>query len=328
MKFDLNRPARGGSAFGGKKITVIGGGTGTYNLLLGLKQYDVSLSAIVTTADSGGSSGQLRDEFGVLPPGDLRRCLIALSENRGDIWRKIFDYRFAGEREKNNMGNLIITALTKITGDFPTAIEVAAELLEVKGQVVPATLDDVHLNAELENGQVIYGETNIDIPKHNPELKIKRVFLEPKAFAYKKAIASIMDSDLVVIGPGDLYTSIIPNLLVEGLVAALKATNAKVIYVCNVMTKYGETNNFSASDFIKELQRYSNQAIDHVIVNTTKPSSELSESYAKENSFFVMPDVRGKPQHVTKADLISSSVLFRHDCKKLAKVIMEIHPVK
>ena len=307
-----------------KKITVIGGGTGTYNLLLGLKQYDVSLAAIVTAADSGGSSGQLRDEFGVLPPGDLRRCLIALSGNRGDIWRKIFEYRFDGQHEKNNMGNLIITALTKITGDFPTAIEVASELLEVKGSVVPATLDDVHLVAELENGQVVHGETNIDIPKHNPELKIKRVFLEPKAFAYKKAIASIMDSDLVIIGPGDLYTSIIPNLLVEGIVAALKVTNAKIIYVCNIMTKYGETNNFAASDFIKEIQRYSNQALDRVIVNTTKPSPELSESYAKENSFFVSPDVSGEREHVTKADLISSSVLFRHDPKKLAKVIMEI----
>src|SRR3989338_5323647 len=307
MKFDLNMPARGGShargrqgAFGGKKITVIGGGTGTYNLLLGLKQYDVSLSAIVTTADSGGSSGQLRDEFGVLPPGDLRRCLIALSENRGDIWRKIFDYRFAGERE-NNMGNLIITALTKITGDFPTAIEVAAELLEVKGQVVPATLDDVHLNAELENGQVIYGETNIDIPKHNPELKIKRVFLEPKAFAYKKAIASIMDSDLVVIGPGDLYTSIIPNLLVEGLVAALKATNAKVIYVCNVMTKYGIAPEdypalpaFAKSNFVAIRAPALKSMIDNTIfaISTDETRYHLNGAFmdaVKDNGFPIFP---------------------------------------
>lgn len=306
-----------------KKITVIGGGTGTYNLLLGLKQYDVSLSAVVTAADSGGSSGQLRDEFGVLPPGDLRRCLVALSENRADIWRKIFEYRFDGEQERNNMGNLIITALTKITGDFPTAIEVASELLEVKGQALPATLDNVQLGAELENGQVIHGETNIDIPKHNPELKIKRVFLEPKAFAYKKAIAAIMNSDLVVIGPGDLYTSIIPNLLVEGIVPALKITKAKVIYVCNVMTKYGETNNFTARDFILEIQRYSNNAIDHVILNTKRPSTELSKVYANENSFFVEPDICGSINHITKADLISNAVLFRHDAKKLAKVIME-----
>ncbi len=311
-----------------KKITVIGGGTGTYNLLLGLKQYDVSLSAIVTAADSGGSSGQLRDEFGILPPGDLRRCLVALSENRGDIWRQIFEYRFDGEHERNNMGNLIITALTKITGDLPTAIEVAAELLEVKGQVLPATLDNVHLCAELENNQVIYGETNIDIPKHNPELKIKRVFLEPKAFAYKKAIHCIMESDLVIIGPGDLYTSIIPNLLVEGIVPALKVSNAKVIYVCNVMTKYGETNNFSASNFIQEIQRYSNNAIDHVILNTKRPSADLSKNYAKENSFFVNPDVSGDSKHITKTDLISDSILFRHDCKKLAKTIMEINPVE
>jgi len=307
-----------------KKITVIGGGTGTYNLIMGLKQYDVHLSAIVTASDSGGSSGQLRDEFGVLPPGDLRRCLVALSENRADIWRQIFEYRFDGVHEKNNMGNLIITALTKITGDFPTAIEVVSELLEVKGQAVPATLDNVHLCAELENGQIIYGETNIDIPKHNPELKIKRVFLEPKAFAYKKAIAAIMNADLVVIGPGDLYTSIIPNLLVEGIVPALKVTNAKVVYVCNVMTKYGETNNFKASDFVKEIQRYSNKAINHVILNTRQPSVELSQKYANENSFFVEPDIDGDVKHVTKTDLISNTVLFRHDNKKLAKIIMQI----
>ncbi len=307
-----------------KKITVIGGGTGTHNLLLGLKQYDVDLSAIVTAADSGGSSGQLRDEFGVLPPGDLRRCLVALSGNRGDIWRQIFEYRFEGEHERNNMGNLIITALTKITGDFPTAIEVASELLEVKGQAVPATLDNVHLCAELENNEIIFGETNIDIPKHNPELKIKRVFLEPKAFAYKKAITAIMNADLVIVGPGDLYTSIIPNLLVEGIVPALKVTSAKVIYVCNVMTKYGETNDFAASDFVKEIQRYSNNAIDHVILNTKRPSDELSKNYAREYSYFVYPDINGSSSHVTKADLISNTILFRHDSKKLAKIIMEI----
>lgn len=324
MKVNSNMPKRGGFAFGGKKITVIGGGTGTYNLLLGLKPYDVKLTAIVTAADSGGNSGQLRDEFGVLPPGDLRRCLVALSENRGDIWREIFEYRFEGAREKNNLGNLIITALTKITGDLPTAIEVASELLEAKGQVFPATLDNVHLGAELDNGQIIQGETNIDIPKHNPELKIKRVFLEPKAFAYKKAVSSIMEADLVVIGPGDLYTSIIPNLLVEGIVAALKITEAKVIYVCNIMTKYGETNNFAASDFIKEIQRYSHNALDHVILNTKSPKEELASRYSQENSFFVAPDVSGDAKHVIKADLTNDLMLLRHDAKKLAKIIMEI----
>jgi uncharacterized cofD-like protein len=307
-----------------KKITVIGGGTGTYTLLQGLKYYDTYLSAIVTAADSGGSSGHLRDEFGVLPPGDLRRCLVALSENRGDIWRKIFEYRFEGKHEKNNMGNLIITALTKITGDLPSAIEVASELLEVKGSAVPATLDNTHLCAELENGQVILGENNIDIPKHNPELKIKRVYLEPKAIAYKKAILAIMNSDIVVIGPGDLYTSIIPNLLVNEIVDALKSTNAKIVYVCNVMTKYGETNNFNASDFLKEIQRYSNNAIDRVILNTKRPSQELTKNYASENSFFVQPNIDGDERHVIKADLINDSILFRHDSNKLAKIIMEI----
>jgi len=307
-----------------KKITVIGGGTGNFTLLQGLKYYNTDLSAVVTTADSGGSSGRLRDEFGVLPPGDLRRCLVALSENRGDVWRRIFEYRFDGENEKNNMGNLIITALTKITGDLPNAIDAASELLEVKGNVAPATLDSVHLCAELENGQTIFGEKNIDVPKHDPRLKINRVYLRPHALAYKKAVSIIMDSDIIVLGPGDLYTSIIPNLLVEGITKALKETKAKVVYVCNVMTKYGETNNFTAKDFLEEVQRYSNNAIDCVVLNTKEPTRELSKKYAHENSFFVRPNIYGDDSHVIKTDLISDSSLFRHDPKKIAKILMTI----
>lgn len=316
----------------GRKIIVIGGGTGSYTLLKGLKYYDADLTAIVTTADSGGSSGQLRDEFGVLPPGDLRRCLVALSEKRGDIWRKIFEYRFNGHTENNNLGNLIITALTKITGDLPEAIEVVSELLETRGRVVPATLDSVHLCAELENGQKILGEANIDIPKHDPDLKIEKVYLEPRAFAYKQAIEAIIDSDLVVIGPGDLYTSIIPNLLVAGINQALKSTRAKVVYVCNLMTKYGETTNFSAKDFVQEVQKYSGDSLDAVLLNIRRPSPALAEAYALENSFFVEPNIWGDPSAVIKVDLLEEQdeaydnghirPLIRHDAGKLARVVV------
>lgn len=317
-----------------KKITIIGGGTGSYTLLKGLRDYHVDLSAIITTADSGGSSGQLRDEFGVLPPSDLRRCLIALSEKRNDIWRKIFEYRFNGVRENNNLGNLIITALTKIVGSLPVAIDAVSELLEVKGKIIPITLDDVNLCAMLEDGQVISGETNIDIPKHDPNLKIKEVFLQPKAFAYKEAIQTIFESQLIIIGPGDLYTSIIPNLLVEGIASALKETSARIFYVTNVMTKQGETNNFSAQDFVKEIQKYSNNSLDGVICNNKKPDIELAEVYAQENSFFVEPDIIGQSNQVIKADLIEENPevqeagkrrpLIRHSAHKLAKIVMEL----
>ncbi|HLD28143.1 MAG TPA: gluconeogenesis factor YvcK family protein [Patescibacteria group bacterium] len=317
-----------------RKITVIGGGTGTYTLLKGLKYYDVDLTAIVTTADSGGSSGQLRDEFGVLPPGDLRRCLVALSEKRGDVWRQIFEYRFNGEQEKNNLGNLIITALVKLTGDLPRAIDVVSDLLEVNGRVLPATLDNVHLCAKLEDGQIVVGESNIDIPKHNSKLKIREVYLEPQAHAYKDATKAIMNSDLVIMGPGDLYTSIIPNLLVEGIPQALKATSAKVYYVCNVMTKHGETSGFTAKDFILEIQKYSGHVLDGVICNSKEPSPELAEIYSQEQSYFVRPNVQGDSKKVIKEDLIEENPeayekgkkrpLIRHDSKKLAKIIVTI----
>jgi len=305
-----------------KKITVIGGGTGSYTLLKGLKNYDLDIAGIVTTSDNGGSSGELRDEFGILPPGDIRQCLVALSD-KGRLWRELFDYRFEGNKEKNNLGNLIMTALTKLHGDLPSAIKYASEILDVKGEVIPITLDKVHLCAELEDGQIIKGETNIDIPKHNPELKIKKVYLEPQAFAYKNAINRILDSDFIVIGPGDLYTSIIPNIIVEGIKEAINKTKAKVVYVCNVMTKYGETNNFNASDFLREVEKYLDKNVDYIILNSEEPKLEISEKYRKENSFFVKPDLEG--DKVKKSNLIGDDTpLFRHDSEKLVRNIMEI----
>ncbi len=313
-----------------KKIVIIGGGTGSFTLLKGLKYYDVDLSAIVTTADSGGSSGQLRDEFGVLPPGDLRQCLIALSEKQSDVWRQLFEYRFDGQIEKNNLGNLILTALTKISGDLPKALEIAADMLEVTGHVYPATLDQVHLCAELENGQTIIGESEIDIPKHDPELSIQSVYLSPKAYAYKGAVQAILTADLILIGPGDLYTSIIPNLLVTDMVEALKETKGKVYYVCNVMTKYGETNNYKASNFVREIQRYSHQALDGVICNNKQPQQEIADYYRREKSKYVQPNIRG--ENVILTDLLDENLkatvkgkikpLIRHDSQKLAKVIV------
>lgn len=316
------------------KITVLGGGTGSYTVLKGLKHYDIELSSIVSTADSGGSSGSLRDEFGVLPPGDLRRCLVALSENRGDIWRRIFEYRFEGEKENNNLGNLIITALAKITGDLPSALDAVSDILEVKGRILPATLDKSNLCARLSNDQIIIGETNIDQPQHDADLKIEKVFLEPRAFAYKKTIETILNSQLIVIGPGDLYTSIIPNLLVEGIASAINQSRAKKVYVANIMTKNGETNNFTAGDFTSIIEKYLNGPLDYVIINSKKPSEELLASYQVEKSFFVEPTLADGRYQTILADLIDEEPLaqengktrplIRHDSEKLARTIMEL----
>lgn len=316
-----------------KKIVVIGGGTGSYTVLKGLKDYNTKLSAVVSISDNGGSSGVLRDEFGVLPPGDLRRALLALSNENG-IWRELFNYRFDGESQNHNMGNLIMTAMTKIKGDMPSAIEEISKILKIEGKVCPVSLDTVHLCAELEDGKVIRGETNIDIPKHDSENKIKKVYLEPKAFAYKGAIETIKSADLIVLGPGDLYTSIIPNLLVEGVCEALEKTEAKIVYVSNIMTKKGETDNFELNDFVTTIKKYLNCNIDYILANNKEPSAEISESYKAEKSYFVKPNITEGNYEVIKTDLIDEEPLakengkvrplIRHDSKKLARALMEL----
>lgn len=308
------------------KIAVIGGGTGTYTALTGLKNYTSNLTAVVTMADSGGSSGILRDEFGVLPPGDVTRCLVALSNDSGRL-RELFDYRFNGVDEKHKLGNLIMTALEKITGNPAEAIKEAAKILSITGRVVPVTIDRAHLYAELEDGQIIMGESNIDIPKHNPNLKIKRVWLEPKCYIYRETSEALLDADAIIIGPGDLYTSIIPNLVVSGMPDILRKSKAKKIYICNIMTKHGETNNFKASDFVYMVEDYIGQKLDYIICNSQRPDSELMKYYTKERSFFVEPDLNDDRAIVR--DMLSdgrqiSKTLLRHDPQKLARAIMGV----
>ncbi len=318
-----------------KKIVIIGGGTGSFTLIKGLRDYDTSLTAIVSVSDSGGSSGKLRDEFGILPTGDIRLCLIAMSEER-EIWRDLFKYRFSGGVENHSLGNLIMTALADIKGGFIEGLDQVSKILKIKGKVIPVTLETTHLCAELENGEVIRGETNIDIPKHDTSVKIKKVFLEPKSFAYRSAIESIKDkNDLIIIGPGDLYTSIIPNLLVEGVKEAIKESDAKKVFVCNIMTKKGETSNFTANEFIEEIKKYLGFYPDLVICNNNLPSKELAESYKDEESFYVSPNIeKNENYNVIKSDLIDEEPhakedgkrrpLIRHDSQKLARLIMSI----
>jgi len=310
-----------------QKIVVIGGGTGSYTVLRGLKNYDVELTAVVSMMDSGGSTGKLRDEFGFLPPGDVRRCLIALSPD-ASMLRNLFDYRFNKGQGLNghNLGNLLLTALRDITGAEESAIQEASSILNIKGKIVPVTTKNCQLGTVMENGQVIVSETNIDVPRHDSNLKVKELFLAPRPpAAYKGAINSILSADKIIIGPGDLYTSILPNLLVNGISEAIKKSKAKKIYVCNIMTKHGETTGFKAADFVAEIEKYlGKKVIDFVVCNNKKPTDKMIAEYSKEKSEFVEPNIKDNNYKVIKTDLLDNIHLARHNPEKLAKTIVGI----
>ena len=315
-----------------RKIAVIGGGTGTFMLLKGLKKYTADLTAICTMFDSGGSAGILRDEFGFLPPGDIRRAILALAPESSEtrILRELFNYRFAKGNglSGHNFGNLLLTALKDITKDELGAIYEASRIFNIKGKVLPVTLDCANLCAELENGQIITGETNIDIPKHDSSLKIKRVFLDSTARILPDAAEGILDAEIIVIGPGDLFTSLIPNLLVDGAADAIKRSIAKKVFVCNIMTKNGETADFKASDFLNTIEAYlGKNVLTHFIVNNKKCSDVFLKKYAEENAFqvdideklFLRNDIK-----IISGDFVNDLEIVRHDSNKIAKAIIEL----
>lgn len=309
-----------------KKVVVIGGGTGVFTVLTGLKEYPFHLSAIVSMADDGGSTGLLREEFGTLPAGDIRRALIALSDSNKKILSELFNFRFGEETslKGHSLGNLLLTALEKITGDFSSGVDEAVEILNVKGQVIPVTLTRTRLFAELEDGKIIEGETNIDIPKHDGKTKIKRVFLKPNVKANPKALKAIEEADAIILGPGDVYTSVLPNLIVEGVAEAIKKSKATVIFNVNIMTKFGETNKFKASDFIEKMEEsLGENAIDYVTVNTEKPRGEIVKRYERENVEFVENDL-GKDKRLVEGNFLRNGMFLRHDAEKLAKALSKI----
>jgi len=317
------------------KFVVIGGGTGTYTVLTGLRDFPVDLTAIVSMFDSGGSSGRLRDEFGILPPGDVRQALLALSKLPVDklILRQLLDYRFNNGigLKGHSFGNLLLTALTGITGRIDLAIAEAAKILDVQGRVLPVSLDNCHLCARLEDGTIIKGETNIDIRRVRPELKILDVFLDPPAKIFSGAKKVILEADLIILGPGDLYTSTIPNLLVEGMPQILAKSKANIFYICNLMTKYGETQNFAVSDFIKEIQRYLGPAakkLKKVLVNNYwRVPKNLLVRYYQEKSYPVKYDRKNCQKlgaEIVSLPLVSSGQLLRHNASKLAKAILNL----
>lgn len=309
-----------------KRVVFIGGGTGGFTVLSGLRDYPYHLSAIVSMADDGGSTGLLREEFGTLPAGDIRRALIALSDSNKKVLSELFNFRFDEESSLHghSMGNLLLTALEKITGDFASAVKEAGEVLNIKGEVIPVTLTRTRLNATLTDGTTVVGETNIDIPKHDGNKKIKGIFLDPQVDANLEAIEAIGNADAIIIGPGDVYTSVLPNLAVTGIVDALKNSKGKVIYNVNIMTKFGETNGFKALDFVEKMEEYlGKDVIDFVSVNIERPTGEVIERYEKEQVEFVENNLEGDKRLVT-GDFLREGMFLRHDPEKLAKKLSEI----
>ena len=313
----------------GPKIVVLGGGTGLAVLLHGLKEDTSNITAIVTVADDGGSSGRLRNEFDVLPPGDIRNCLIALSDAEG-LMRELFQYRFTeGEGLKgHSFGNLFITALSKITGDFEKAIKESSKVLAIRGRVVPSTLEKVTLTAKRADGTETSGESTI--PKVTGTVsRIKRLYLNPAgAKATPEALVALREADAIVIGPGSLYTSLLPNLLVGGVVETILKSRAVKIYLCNVMTQHGETDGFSASDHVDALLKHtSSDFVDYVFVNTAKIPQRFLGKYKSEDAFPVEPDIKNIREMglgVVEGDMIKVDDYIRHNAEKISKRILEL----
>ena len=310
----------------GPKIVVIGGGHGLSTLLHGLKNYTSNITAVVTVADDGGSTGKLRKQFGLVAPGDIRNCLVALADTE-PLMSDLFQFRFGGKAELDghSFGNLFITAMTKITGDFEKAVKESSKVLAIRGQVVPSTLEEVDLIAEYEDGTKISGESKI------PEEKkpIKRIYLNRKdCEATPEAISAIKEADVIVIGPGSLYTSIIPNLLIKGITKAILESKALKIYVCNIMTQSGETDNFKASDHIEAIVAHAKSKLfDYCILNRAEISTEFVEKYKEEDAYVVVADdekIEEMGFSVIKENLVSTKDYVRHDTQKLAKIIMDL----
>ena len=309
----------------GPRVVAIGGGTGLAALLGGLKRGTSNLTAVVTVADDGGSSGLLRTDMGVLPPGDIRNCLVALADDESLLGR-LFQYRFRdGDLQGHSFGNLYLAALAEVTGDFERAVQESTSVLKVRGRVLPATLEDVQLHAQLEGGERVAGESSITAHERRP----LRVWLSPEApRPLPQAIEAIARADLVVLGPGSLFTSVIPNLLIPGVCDALRATHAGVVYVCNVMTQPGETDGLSAADHLEALYRHgASGLIDTVLVNDTPISGELAEAYARQGACPVDVDDRRLQElgvHVVHAPLAAGSNVFRHDPAQLSRAVLRL----
>jgi len=283
--------------------------------------------------DSGGSTGRLRDELGILPPGDILKCILALSPYQ-NACRSILLKRFKNDRRLagHSAGNMLLTMLSRYTGNFPAGVAALAEILDVDGTILPVTIDRATLVAELTDGKRIYGEEAIDLPRGNQREQIKDVFLVPhhhdSISVYPPVIKAIEQADYIFIGPGDLFTSIIPNLIVPGVKEILQKTNAKIYFIVNIMTKFGETHNYLGNDFVNRLEERLERKVDGVIGNTTKPIKKILDTYREQKSDFVRIDIKdsfwdNRDIHLTDV-LDTHAMIARHDPKKLNQIIQDI----
>ena len=323
------------STTGGQNLVAIGGGTGLSTLLAGLKQrvgksdgqlWIENLSAIVTVSDDGGSSGRLRDELQMLPPGDIRNCMIALSED-SSLLSRLFRYRFRGQGELggHSFGNLFLAALTEVTGDFTEAIRLSSEILASKGHIFPATISDVRLLAELEDGSVVSGETQISKSAE----PIRRLRLEPeRCLPLPQVLRAIRDADVITVGPGSLYTSILPNLLVAQVARVIGQTNATKIFVNNLMTQPGETDGYTARAHLETVKQYAPEIhFDFIVVNNRRISAEQAELYAAEGAYQIgiddpIEEALDQTTEIVRADLLDGGEKVRHNADRLAQVVL------
>lgn len=310
----------------GLKIVTLGGGTGLSSLLRGLKPMTSNLVAVVTVCDDGGSSGRLSKDLGLLPPGDIRNCLVALADDES-LLSELFNHRFQNGNDLggHSFGNLFLAALTEVVGDFEEAIQVSSQILATRGKVIPATLDKVTLCARMRGGTLVRGESSIT----DAGGIVEEVYLDPPgATPAPEVLASLASADAVVLGPGSLFTSVIPNLLVEGMEEALRALKCPKIYVCNVMTQPGETDNFGAADHLAALERHVGAGlVDTIVINIETPSDELLRRYAAEGAHPVDPQIERLNKmgvKVVGANLISSDNLVRHDSERLAATLIDL----
>ena len=324
------------------KIVVIGGGTGTFVALSGLKKHPVELTAVVSMADSGGSNRIIRDDFGLLPTSDIRQCMVALAETNGEseLLRKLFMYRFHQGKGIAGMtfGNLFIAALSDIMGSQEVAIEETGKILRISGTILPVTADSVDLVAEYEDGSRVVGEHEIDEPSHDGRMRIVKLSTKPSGRVDRHAAVAIREADLVVLGPGDLYTSILADVVIGGVPEAIQACRGKIAYVVNIMTRWGQTYGFSAADHVREIEAYigTKKGLDAVVVNNNHdfPKTILS-AYEKEHAEPVEDDLRGDGYRIIRRNLLSKHLyqkpkgdvltrsVIRHDADTLGGALLE-----
>ncbi|MGM0641095.1 MAG: gluconeogenesis factor YvcK family protein [Thermotogota bacterium] len=307
-----------------KNVVVIGGGTGLNQLLRGLKWFkEINLTSIVAVTDEGGSSGVIRNDFEIPPPGDIRNNIMALSEKESLI-TKLLGYRFnEGFLKNHNLGNIILLALTRINNNnFPLAIKTLSDFLNIKGRVLPSSFELIRIAGEFEDGAISFGEKNLV----SQNKKISRVWLDGNSEAYEESTLALKNADCIILGPGSLYTSIITNLLVKGIKESIKESNSNLIYISNIMTQPGETNGYNLAKHVQEIEYYLDHKVNHIIANSGKIPNFVLERYKKRNSTVVKIDF--EDERIIQNDLVyfinKEKTIVRHDSTKLSKIIKKI----